>query len=40
MRGGISLKEIYQMPPLDRQILDQVVKETMENVKKTKLPLL
>mgnify|MGYP003326559828 CR=1 FL=1 len=26
LRGGITLNEVYQMPPNDRQIVDEVIK--------------
>ena len=40
MRGGITLSEVYQLPPVDRQIVDEVIKDNIENTKKTKMPLL
>ena len=40
MRGGMTLNEAYQIPPQDREIVFKLVEENMENVKKTKLPLL
>ena len=40
MRGGMTLNEAYLMPPQDREIVFKLVEENMENVKKTKLPLL
>tara|TARA_S200000501_G_scaffold78939_1_gene70718 strand:- start:425 stop:547 length:123 start_codon:yes stop_codon:yes gene_type:complete len=40
MRGGLTLNEAYQLPPQDREIVFKLVEENMENVKKTKMPLL
>ena len=40
MRGGMTLNEAYLLPPQDREIVFKLVEENMENVKKTKLPLL
>ena len=40
MRGGLSYNEAYQVAPQDREIIYKLIEENMENVKKTKLPLL
>jgi len=40
MRGGLTLNEVYQMPPGDREIIDTIVKENIEITKKSNLPLL
>tara|TARA_B100000519_G_C13945773_1_gene298320 strand:- start:243 stop:419 length:177 start_codon:yes stop_codon:yes gene_type:complete len=40
MRGGLTLNEAYQLSPEDRTLMYKVVEENIENVKKTKMPLL
>ena len=38
MRGGISLEEIYQVGPEDREIFSKLIKENLETAKKTGQP--
>ena len=40
MRGGLSLNEAYQLPPQDRDIINKVVEENVENTKKAGMPLI
>ena len=40
MRGSVSLTEAYQLCNDDRRMLHELIKENIETVKKTKLPLL
>jgi|TARA_R110001592_G_scaffold153472_5_gene381947 hypothetical protein len=38
MRGGISLEEVYQCGPEDREIFSKLIKENLETAKKTGQP--
>lgn len=38
MRGGISLDDLYQLGPEDREILSKVIKENYDIAKKSGLP--
>ena len=40
MRGSISLEEAYMLSIEDRKLVSNVIKDNIENVKKTKLPIL
>lgn len=40
MRGSVSLTEAYHLSHDDRRMLHELVKENIETVKKTKMPLL
>lgn len=40
MRGSISIDQAFMLSQTDFEILNKIVKENMENVKKTKMPLL
>lgn len=40
MRGGMTMSEAYQTSRDDRLKISEVIKENIEAVKKTKLPLL
>jgi len=40
MRGSVTLSEAFQTSRDDRQKISEVIKENIELVKKTKLPLL
>lgn len=38
MRGSVSLEEIYQVGPEDREIFSKLIKENLETAKKTGQP--
>lgn len=38
MRGAISLEEMYQVGPEDREIFAKLIKENLETAKKTGQP--
>jgi hypothetical protein len=38
LRGGMTYEEIYQLGPLDRQIINKVVEENLEVAKESGLP--
>ena len=38
MRGGMTYEEIYQLGPMDRQIINKVVEENLEVAKESGLP--
>jgi hypothetical protein len=40
MRGSISLEQAYMLSFDDRKLVSNVIKDNIENVKKTKLPIL
>ena len=40
MRGSISIDQAYALGQQERKIIADIVKENMETVKKTKMPLL
>lgn len=40
MRGSISWTEAHQLSYTERQIINKVIKDNIETVKKTKLPIL
>tara|TARA_B100000214_G_C23946132_1_gene618098 strand:- start:1165 stop:1287 length:123 start_codon:yes stop_codon:yes gene_type:complete len=40
MRGGLTLNEAYQLAPQDRDIINKVVEENVENTKKAGMPLI
>lgn len=41
MRGGVSVeKYLYDMDLEDREIIQKIIKENVENTKNTKMPLL
>ena len=40
MRGSVSIDQAYALGPQERTIIADIVKENMETVKKTKMPLL
>tara|TARA_Y100001970_G_scaffold193744_1_gene235466 strand:- start:18792 stop:18914 length:123 start_codon:yes stop_codon:yes gene_type:complete len=40
MRGGLTLNEAYQLPPQDRDIINKIVEENVENTKKARMPLI
>jgi hypothetical protein len=40
LRGSISIDQAYQLAPDDREMAGKLIKENIETVKKTKLPLL
>ena len=40
MRGGLTLNEAYQLPPQDRDIINKIVEENVENTKKAGMPLI
>jgi len=40
MRGSISIDQAYALGPQERKIIADIVKDNMETVKKTKMPLL
>jgi hypothetical protein len=40
MRGGMTLNEAYQTSRDDRLKINEIIKDNIELVKKTKLPLL
>ena len=40
MRGGLSYDEAFLLSPEDREIMAKLVKDNIETVKNTKMPLL
>jgi len=40
MRGGLEYDTAHMLAPQDREIMANLVKENIENVKTTKMPLL
>tara|TARA_B110000977_G_scaffold60790_1_gene82533 strand:+ start:7276 stop:7425 length:150 start_codon:yes stop_codon:yes gene_type:complete len=38
MRGSVSLEEIYQVGPDDREIMSKLIKENLETTKKSGQP--
>jgi len=40
MRGSISLEQAYMLSMDDRKLVANVIKDNIENVKKTKMPIL
>jgi len=40
MRGSVSWSEAHQLSHTERQIISKVIKDNIETVKKTKMPLL
>jgi hypothetical protein len=40
MRGSISWEQVHELNRTEREIINALVKENIETVKKTKLPLL
>ncbi len=40
MRGSINIDQAYALGPQERKIVADVVKDNIETVKKTKMPLL
>lgn len=40
MRGGLSYRNAYDLSPDDRKMFADLIKENIETVKKTKMPLL
>lgn len=40
MRGALSVNEAFQLSYEDRKIIGAIIKDNIENVKKTKLPIL
>lgn len=40
MRGGLEYDTAHQLSPQDRSIMADLIKENIENVKTTKMPLL
>ncbi len=40
MRGSINIDQAYALGPQERKIVADIVKDNIENVKKTKMPLL
>ena len=38
LRGGMTYEEIYQLGPMDRQIINKVVEENLEVAKESGLP--
>ena len=38
MRGSVSLEEIYQVGPEDREIMSKLIKENLETTKKSGQP--
>jgi hypothetical protein len=38
MRGSISLEEVFQLEPQDREIIAKLIKDNMEATKKSGLP--
>lgn len=40
MRGSINIDQAFMLGRTDFEILNKIVKENVENVKKTKMPLL
>ena len=40
MRGSVSIDQAYMMGPEDRKMAYRLIKDNIETVKKTKLPLI
>jgi len=40
MRGGLEFSTAFELSPEDRKMIADQIKENIENVKKTKMPLL
>jgi len=40
MRGSISIDQAYALGPTERQVISDVIKDNIDTVKKTKMPLL
>ena len=40
MRGSINLEQVYMLSMDDRKLVANVIKDNIENVKKTKMPIL
>lgn len=40
MRGSISIEQAYMLSADDRKLVSNVIKDNIDNVKKTKLPIL
>ena len=38
MRGSLSVDEAFELPPEDRDILGDIIKDNLETTKKTGLP--
>ena len=38
MRGALSMDEIFQTAPEDREIISKIIKENLETAKKTGMP--
>ena len=38
MRGGMSLTEVYETTPEDREVITQLIEDNLETAKKTKQP--
>jgi len=38
MRGSISLNEVFELEPQDRELIAKMIKENMEATKKSGLP--
>jgi len=38
MRGSMSIDEAWELPPEDREIISDIVKENLETTKKSGLP--
>jgi hypothetical protein len=38
MRGALSMDEVFQTAPEDREIIGKVIKENLETAKKTGMP--
>lgn len=38
MRGSMSINEAWELPPEDREIISDIVKENLETTKKSGLP--
>lgn len=40
MRGSISINEAWALSPQDKEIINKIIKDNIETVKKTKLPMI
>lgn len=38
MRGGMTYSEVYQLPPKDREIIANIIKDNLDTTKKTGQP--
>ena len=38
MRGGLSLDEAWMLGPLDRDIVNDIIKENLKTTEETRLP--